>query len=63
MGGGEEGTEVKRWGGGCTRLLRMLAGPFGEVLVTKELRVRTLWSFAAEHTDPPSTARADTMNY
>lgn len=33
-----------------------------EVLVTKELRVFTLWSFAAEHTDPLNTARADTMN-
>lgn len=54
--------EVKRRGGGAPRLLRMLAGPFGEVLVTRELRVRTLWSFAAEHTDPLSTARADTMN-
>lgn len=54
--------EVKWRGGGEPRLLRMLAGPFGEVLVTRELRVRTLWSFAAEHTDPLSTARADTMN-
>lgn len=40
----------------------MLVRLFGEVLVTKELRVLTLWSFAAEHTDPLSTARADTMN-
>lgn len=40
----------------------MLAAQFGEVLVTKEMWVRTLWSFAAEHTNPPSTATADTMN-
>lgn len=44
------------------RPLRMLAGPFWEVLVTMEPRVCTPWSFAAEHTDPLSTARADTMN-
>lgn len=53
---------VKRRGRGRLQRLRMLVTPFGEVLVTKELRVFTLWSFAAEHTDPLSAARRDTMN-
>lgn len=33
----------------------MLAGPFGEVVVTREPRV---CSFAAEHTDPPEHSQS-----